>query len=312
MCQLRSVPRVVSVAVIIWLAPMMCVRSLARADDPQSGITHGFLATGAETYIRDGKGTITWRYPDSTRDGWLLPSGNILLAVSKSKTHPGGGVVEIQKDGKIVFEYKGTQAEVNTAQAIDGQRILISEAGDKPRLLEVNRNGRILAEVPLKAQIKDHHLQTRMARKLANGNFLVPQLLDKVVREYTPAGAIIWEAKTPNMPFTAIRLDNGHTVIGCTHGNMVVEVDANGETVWQLTNEDLPGPLIKDACGVQRLANGNTVITSYQAGAGDVKLLEVTPAKKLVWIYRDTKNHGIHHFQILDTNGKLTDGIPRR
>ena len=42
------------------------------------------------------------------------------------------------------------------------------------------------------------------------------------------------------MPFTAIRLQNGHTVIGCTHGNMVVEVDANGETVWQLTNQDLP------------------------------------------------------------------------
>ena len=93
---------------------------------------------------------------------------------------------------------------------------------------------------------------------------------------------------------------------------MVVEVDANGETVWQLTNEDLPGPLLKDACGVQRLLNGNTVITSYQAGAGDVKLLEVTPAKDLVWVYRDTKNHGIHHFQILDTNGKLTEGVPLR
>ena len=172
--------------------------------------------------------------PRSTRDGWLLPGGNILLALSKSKAYPGGGVVEIQKDGKVVFEYKGTQAEVNTAQAIDGQRILISEAGDKPRLLEVDRSGQILIEVPLKAQIKDHHLQTRMARKLANGNYLVPQLLDMVVREYTPAGAVVWEVKTPNMPFTAIRLDNGHTVIGCTHGNMVIEVDANGETVWQV------------------------------------------------------------------------------
>ena len=116
-----------------------------------------------------------------------MPNGNILLALSKSKTYPGGGVVEIQKDGKVVFEYKGTQAEVNTAQAIDGQRILLSEAGDKPRLLEVDRSGQVLIEVPLKAQIKDHHLQTRMARKLANGNYLVPQLLDKVVREYTPA-----------------------------------------------------------------------------------------------------------------------------
>ena len=195
MCQRRAICRAVSAIVFACLGPMICIISLARADDPQSGITHGFLATGAETYIRDGQGRITWQYPDSTRDGWLLPSGNILLALSKSKSYPGGGVVEIQKDGKVVFEYKGTQAEVNTAQAIDGHRILISEAGDKPRLLELDRNGQILAEVALKAQIKDHHLQTRMARKLANGNFLVPQLLDRVVREYTSSGAVVWEVQ---------------------------------------------------------------------------------------------------------------------
>ena len=45
-----------------------------------------------------------------------------------------------------------------------------------------------------------------MARKLPNGHYLVPQLLDKVVREYTPDGKVVWEAKTPDMPFTAIRL----------------------------------------------------------------------------------------------------------
>ena len=80
-----------------------------------------------------------------------------------------------------------------------------------------------------------------MARKLANGNYLVPQLLDKVVREYTPEGKIVWEAKTPDMPFTAIRLDDGNTLIGCTLGNLVIEVDAAGKIVWQVTNDDLPG-----------------------------------------------------------------------
>jgi hypothetical protein len=40
------------------------------------------------------------------------------------------------------------------------------------------------------------HMQTRMARKLPSGNYVVPQLLDKVVREYTPGGKIVWEAKT--------------------------------------------------------------------------------------------------------------------
>src|SRR4029079_585239 len=148
------------------------------------------------------------------------------------------------------------QSEVNTSQALDNGNILLTEAGDKPRLLEVTRDGKIAVEVALQAQTKDHHLQTRMARKLANGNYLVPQLLDRVVREYTPEGKIVWEKKTPNMPFTAIRLDNGNTLINCTLGNLVIEVDAAGKEVWQVSNDDLPGKPINDACGAQRLPHG--------------------------------------------------------
>src|SRR4029079_6911813 len=135
------------------------------------------------------------------------------------------------------------QSEVNTSQALDNGNILLTEAGDKPRLLEVTRDGKIAVEVALQAQTKDHHLQTRMARKLPNGNYLVPQLLDKVVREYTPQGKIVWEVKTPDMPaepwpFTAIRLPDGNTLVTCTHSKMVVEFDKDAKIVWQLSNED--------------------------------------------------------------------------
>ena len=223
----------------------------SNADNPKK-ITHSFLATGGETFLVDGSGKEIWRYPNSSRDGWVLPNGNILLAVSKSKDYPGGAVVEVTRTNKVVFEFKGSQSEVNTAQALDNGNILLTEAGDKPRLIEVDRAGKVMVDVPLTAQTKDHHLQTRMARKLANGNYLVPQLLDQVVREYSPAGKIIWEAKTPHWPFTAIRLDDGNTLIACTRGNLLIEVDAKGKSVWEITNNDLPGKPINDACGAQR------------------------------------------------------------
>jgi hypothetical protein len=305
---IQPILRAAATTIVAYLGLILVDAPAARADDPDFGITHGFLATGGETYIRDGRGTITWRYPQGSRDGWVLPGGNVLLALNKNATYPGGGVVEVERDGKVVFEYKGTQSEVNTAQKLDGGNILLTEAGDKPRLLEVDPKGKIVVEVPLKAQTKDHHLQTRMARKLGNGNYLVPQLVDKVVREYTPKGEAVWEVKTPDMPFTAIRLPNGNTLIGCTLGNLVIEVDPKGETVWKVTNDDLPGRPINDACGVQRLPNGNTVITSHHARGGEVKLSEVTPDKKLVWVHRDARTPGIHHFQILDTNGKALEG----
>lgn len=281
------------------------------ADEPAK-ITHSFLAAGNETYILDGAGKVTWRYPQGSRDGWVLANGNVLLALNKNKDYPGGAAVEVTREGKVVFEFKGTQSEVNTVQPLDGGKVLLTEAGAKPRLLEVDHDGKIVVEVALDAQTKDHHLQTRMARKLANGNYLVPQLLDKVVREYSPEGKVVWEVKTPNWPFTAIRLEDGNTLIGCTLGNLVIEVDPKGKTVWQLTNDDLPNKPINDACGVQRLPNGNTVITSHHAVANEVKLFEVTRDKKLVWSHTDDKKFGIHHFQILDTNGKALEGKPLR
>lgn len=283
-----------------------------------AGITHSFLALGADTYLMGADGKVVWSYPANTRDGWVLPNGNVLLAVSKGGAYPGGAAVEVSREGKILFEFKGTQAEVNTVQAVGGDRILLTEAGPKPRLIEVDRAGKVLVEVPLQAQTKDFHLQTRMARKLPNGRYLVPQLLDKVVREYAADGTIAWEAKTPDVPtdcwpFTAVRLASGNTLSTCTHGLCVVEFDPVGKVVWQLTNDDLPSPLLKDPCGAQRLPNGNTVIASYgQSAPGEVKLLEVTPDKKVVWTYRDGKNHGIHEFQILDTNGKPLAGEPMK
>ena len=284
------------------LTPMIVVLMLGlTAPEP---FPHLFLATGGETFINNGSGKPGWSYPHATRDGWVLENGNVLLALSKSKTYPHGAVAEVDRQGKTVFQFLGTQSEVNTVHPLENGVVLLTEAGDKPRLLEVNRDGKVLVELALQAQTKDHHLQTRMSRKLANGNYLVPQLLDRVVREYDPKGKIVWEAKTPHMPFTAIRLPNGNTLIGCTLGNLVIEVDADAKEVWRVTNTDLPGKPINDACGVQRLPNGNTVITSHHATAHQVKLTEVTRDKKVVATYHDDRKGGIHHFQILDADGK--------
>jgi hypothetical protein len=301
-----------------WMAfGLLLTASCVSAAEPpagvqvsDAGIRHSFLVCGNTTAIvgEDGRRDVT--FPHGTRDGFVLPGGNLLLAVNKSKELPGGGVVELTREGKVVFSWKGTQAEVNGAADVGDGRILLTEAGPKPRLLEIDREGRTRVEFPLRCQTTNAHMQTRMARKLPGGNYLVPHLLDKVVREYTPAGDVVWEFKTPDepaeaWPFTAIRLADGHTLVGCTHGNFVVEIDRAGKEAWRLSNADLPTPLLKDCCGVQRLANGNTVITSYGAAKVDeVKMVEVTPEKRVVWTYRSNLPHGVHEFQILTTNGK--------
>jgi lysophospholipase L1-like esterase len=291
--------------------------TLARllAADPPS-VAHSVLVAGRHipTRILGEDGEVLWSHPAPSSDAVVLDGGNVLMALYPHGEYPGGGVLEVTRDGEVVFDWKATQNEVSTAQLTAEGRILVNESGPNPRLLELDRAGQIVHEVPLACQHENFHMQTRMARKLPNGNYLAPHLLDFAVKEYDPSGAVVRSFETDqrgrehrDWPFTAIRLVGGNTLIGCTNGNRVIEVDGAGAIVWELSNADLASPLIDDACGVQRLPNGNTVVTSYHAGPAAVHLFEVTRDKHVVWEWAPDCA-GVHHFQVLTTNGRPVPG----
>lgn len=301
-------------------APKPAAKAEEKTPAPQAGHRHAFLACGSETYILDEKGTVTWRYDGSTREGCVLPSGNILLAVSKSKLYPGGAAIELTRDDKIVFVFKGSQSEVNSVQLTKEGRYMVTEAGPMPRLLEIDKEGHVVKMFPLACQKENHHMQTRMARKQADGTYLAPHLLDFAIKRYSADGKVIAtidttidpEHKIHSWPFTAITTEKGNILAGLTHSHMVREFTPEGKVVWELTNKDLGANLIKDACGIQRLPNGNTVVAPYASGGKGVKLFEVTPDKKIVWKHEDEKKHGIHHFHIFQTDGKPLTGDAMR
>ena len=267
-------------SLLLTLTVSLALGSLAPAlADDATTIKHSFLATGGRTFLLTEDGKVKWSMPESSRDGWVLPNGNLLITIGKCKKYPGGGVEELSTDGKVVFSYRGTQSEVDTSQRLPSGNTLITESGPKPRLMEITPQGKVAVEFPLACQKENFHMQTRMARKLPSGNYLCPHLLDFAVKEYTPQGKVVRVIPTDargrdkkDWPFTAIQLKNGNILIGCTNGNRVIEVDKDGKIDWELTNDDLEGNPIDDACGIQRLPNGNTVITSYHAKGDMVKL----------------------------------------
>lgn len=303
------------VALLVILSAIAIVtpaRPAVAAD--ASPVTHSFLGVGKanRAVIIAEDGTVEWKFDLPASDGWVLPNGNILLALYGTKDFPHGGAVEIERETKeIVFRYQGRQHETSTVLPLPNSKYLVVELGPEPRALVVNRAGEIVKTTPLQCQKTNSHMQTRMLRVLPNGNYLAPHLLDFAVKEYDPStGKVVRSFATDDRgrekhdwPFTAIRLKDGNTLIACTNGNRIIEVDAAGEIVWSVTNDDLGENLFDDACGAQRLPNGNTVISSYHAKGNQVKLFEVTRDKKVVWRYSGMQA-GFHHFQILTTNGK--------
>jgi hypothetical protein len=312
--------RQVPTTLCVWLnLGALLVMSLGMAGRALSEETaHSFIGFGKANGVVfvDESGAVKWQLDIPASDGWVLPSGNILIAAYPHAAFPNGGVIEIEPESKRrVFEYQGQQKEISTAIALPDGKYLVAELGPEPRAVVVNADGKIEKTTALQCQVGNTHMQTRMLRVLSSGNYLAPHLLDFAVKEYDADGKVVNTFMTDDRgrelrdwPFTAIRLGNGNTLIGCTNGNRVIEVDTTGKIVWSVSNGDLGEKLIDDACGVQRLPNGNTVIASYRASGESVKLLEVSPDKKVVWKYSGMKS-GFHHFQILTTNGAKLSNI---
>ena len=299
------------IAFLAWFTSISLYCSRVHADD---SVRHSlFIAGPTFTGILDEDGNEAFDSGRAgARDGFVLQNGNLLIAWADE-------VLEMTRQKEIVFRYKKSEdnREIGTVERLENGRTLITELGPRPRLMEVERDGKIAVEVKLEPETDNAHMQTRMARKLENGNYLVPHLLAFRVKEYSPDGTIVRTIASDldelggrnaeNWPFTAIRLANGNTLVNLTHGNKTVELDAKGKVVWKLSNEDFPEKPFADPCGAQRLPNGNTVIASYGAQKG-IKAFEVTREGKMVWKYEG--KHKIHELQVLSTNGVALEGKP--
>ena len=64
-----------------------------------TGIRHSFLITGTKTAIVDEKCEILWEVKAKSRDGEVLPNGNVLVTFANE-------VKEFTRDYNVVFHYK--------------------------------------------------------------------------------------------------------------------------------------------------------------------------------------------------------------
>lgn len=287
--------------------------SLAALQAEQTGKGRRLLAADDSTHrlaIVAADGSLEWEIPvTAIHDASILPNGNILLQQGFQK------VVEVTPDKKTVWEYnsakmngnEGKPVEVHAFQRLDNGLTMIVESGPA-RIIEVDKDGKIQHEVKLKVNHHSAHSDTRNARKLANGHYLVAHESDGAVREYDKTGAVVWEYEVPlfgkepkgghgpegfgNAVFSAVRLPNGNTLIGGGNGHCVLEVTPKKQIVWQIGQNDLPGITLAWVTRVERLKNGNTLIGNCHADPENPQFIEVTKAKKVVWTFKDFKNFG--------------------
>jgi hypothetical protein len=268
-------------------------------NDTEPGLPGGGLSRHPMLYLGEGcnklflinEGKVIWTYSTGKGweydDAWLMSNGNILFSRM-------GWAAEVTPQKKIVWRLDAPPGtEIHTVQPIGLDKVLLMENGTPPKLMVINKKtGAVEVEKAMTVDNKGVHAQFRRLRMTAQGTYLVPFLqMDKVV-EYDKDFKAIWSYAIKG-PWAAIRLHNGNTLITSEREALTREVNAKGETVWELKLSDLPDyARLPDSQSCVRLDNGNTILCSRGNGGARPQLVEVTPDKKVVWVLQDWKDLG--------------------
>lgn len=309
---------------LLVLVSVLCVIGTDRA-----AAQHRLIVQGNQRLaIVDRGGQIEWEMPwGAIHDIHVLANGNIMVQQGAAK------VVEIDRAKKqIVWTYDsamsngntGKRVEVHSFQPLDNGRVMIAESGPA-RIIEVDRDGKLLHEIELKVNRPNAHSDTRLVRKLPTGNYLVCHEADGAVREYDSAGNnVVWDFDVPlfgkppqpghgpeafgNQTFAAVRLPSGNTLIATGNGHSVIEVTPDKQIVWKIEQNDLPNITLAWVTTLEVLPNGHYVIGNCHAGPQNPLLVEIDPkTKRVVWTFDQhaTFGNSVPNSQLLDVEGKV-------
>src|ERR1051326_2003372 len=151
-------------AIAVYAEQTGPARRVLGADDS----THRLAIVAAD-------GSLEWEMRVSAiHDASVLPNGNILFQQGWTK------ILEATPAKEVVWQYdaakmngnEGKRVEVHAFQRLPNGFTMIAESGPG-RISEVDKDGHLRNETKLKVNHPSTRGETRLARKLASGNYLV-------------------------------------------------------------------------------------------------------------------------------------------
>ena len=183
------------------------------------------------------------------------------------------------------------------AKRISGGNTLITEYGNHT-IIEVTPGGAIVWQYGTGTQGSGpDELDCPVdAERLSSGYTLITDYNNHRVIEVSHSGTIVWQYGTGTAgngtnqlhhPTDAERLSDGNTLIADRINNRVITVKTSDYNPSEPNNGFTAGSIVWEMTGLyhpfdaDRLSDGNTLIADYR----NHRVIEVTPAKNIVWQY---------------------------
>lgn len=241
--------------------------------------------------IRNGK--VDFQYDIPLHDEWdriqefddikMLPDGNIVYAAMSQM-----GI--LSPKGELVWHYICPQGtESHSCQPMDDERLYFAANGNPAKIVIYNwKKEEVEKEIIVPTSVTNTHAQMRHVRLTPEGNFVVGLMGERKILEIAPDGSIVNELNDIKA-WHVEKLLNGNYLIAGDNTRCVKELDGKGNTVWEVTQDDVPFQL-HNIQTAQVLKNGNILFNDWIAGqdestwAGTVQFCEITRDKKVVWM----------------------------
>ena len=291
---------------LIKLAVTVLLGCLFASGASDLAAAHRVLFAHADALtVIEPDGTVSWQLPWRGCHDLHTDAEGFFYAIKNQtqvcKIDPATKKVVWSYDSQESNGNSGKRVEVHAFQPLPDGGMMIAESG-VGRIIEIDKNGKLLKETQLKLNHPQPHSDTRLVRRLENGNYLVAHEADGCTREYDgKTGEVVWEFQVPladgekqrpghgleaygNRLFSALRLPNGNTLIGGGNNHSVLEVTPDKKIVWSIDQHALEGIGLAWVTTLEVLPNGHYVIGNCHAGENNPQLIEIDPAtKQVVW-----------------------------
>lgn len=215
-----------------------------------------------------------------------LDGGNTLIVDAGDEVSAGSEVIEIDRDGKIVWNYCDDLRFAHSAVRMQNSNTLIADTTND-RVIEVTPAGEIAFSTDFfggstgKLSDGSHLCYPNNALELTDGNLLITDRNNDRCLILDHSGNVLWEySEGIKHPHNAEMLPGGNVLIADSDGNRILEIDSQKNVVWSYgdgSEEMLHWPR-----HARRLADGNTLITDSK----NSRVIEITPDGRTVWSYK--------------------------
>jgi hypothetical protein len=245
-------------------------------------------------------GKLAWHYDteDSWEDDdvWILSNGNVLHAHMKY-------IEEITPKKEVVWRYDNPAGtEIHTCQPIGIDKVLFLQNQGEASVVKLYN--KVTEKFEIDKELKELsgsvHGQCRRLRMTSKGTYVAGTLSTHTFYEYDKDFNLIW-TMDPGPMWGGIPLRNGNYLVQNEKELKAIELNRNGDVIWQVSIADILPQLVSLVPGMgkitgtqtcERLSNGNTVVFTRYCDAKIPQAIEITPDKKVVWILKDWKNLG--------------------